>query len=65
MTKGLGYLGSTLQWGPQSLLYKQIKWQGIKGKFLGLLVRPRLADGILMEAKVKGIRVDRLEIKVY
>ena len=39
--------------------------RGIKGKFLGLFVRPRFVDRILMEAKLKGIIVDRIEIKVY
>ena len=39
--------------------------RGYKGKFPGLLVRPRLVDGVLMEVKIKGIRIDRIETKVY
>lgn len=38
-----------------------------KGKFLGLLVRPRLVNRILTRAMVKGkiLIVDRIEMKVY
>ena len=37
----------------------------IKRKVFGLLVKPRLVDGILKEAKVKDIEVDIIEMKVY
>ena len=36
-----------------------------KGKLLGLLLRPKLVDWVLMGTKVKGIKVDRIGMKVY
>ena len=39
--------------------------EGEKGNFLEFLVRPRLADGVLMKTKGKGISVDRIEVKIH
>ena len=36
-----------------------------KGKPLGLPVRLRLADWVLIKTRVKGVKVDRTEMKVY
>ena len=37
----------------------------IKRKVSGLLVRTRVADGVLIETKLKRIKVDRIEMKTY
>ena len=50
---------------PRDFYTKKDKMFGIKRNVSELLVRPRLVDGILMEIKVKSIKVDRIKVKVY
>lgn len=38
---------------------------GIKRKISGLFMKQRLVDRARIETKVKGIKVDRIEIKVH
>ena len=37
----------------------------IKRKISALLIKPRFVDGVLIETKVKGIKIERMETKVY
>ena len=51
---------------PKYFIQRWIQWLGVKRKsFLGFLVRTSLIDRVLMEAKVKGVRVDKIEMKGY
>ena len=63
LRKGPESLGSTPHWGPQRLFYKTDKMVGgqKKGKFLGIPVKPRLSDWVLIKTRVKGVKVDRIE----
>ena len=37
----------------------------MKGKLLGLLIKPRLVNGVLMESKVKVVNLKKMEIKFH
>lgn len=64
LRKGPESLGSTPHWGPQRLLYKTDKMVGgqKKGKFLGIPVKPRLSDWVLIKLESKVLKLTELSL---